>query len=642
MSSKSTESEYRLLPHIDSPDDLRGLQIEELPEVCAEIRQFLIESLSINPGHFASSMGAVDIAVALHYVFNTPYDRIVWDVGHQAYAHKIITGRRDRFNSNRCLDGLSGFPNPDESKYDTFAAGHASNSISAALGFAIATQLKHETPRRNVVAVIGDAAISGGLAFEGLNNASSTLNNLLIILNDNDMSIDKPVGALNSYLARLTASPGYNNLRHRLYRLARKMKLVSDNGRGRLMRLNNSIKAAVAGEQNIFEGLNIRYFGPFDGNDVLKLVKVLNTIKDMEGPRILHLRTVKGKGYAPAENDPSNWHAPGKFDIATGRRQSSAGSPVSKYQDVFGDTLLEMAEKDSRIVAITAAMSSGTSVSTLQARYPHRVFDVGICEEHAVTFAAGLAKEGLRPVVAIYSGFLQRAFDQIVNDVALLKLPVIFAIDRAGLVGEDGATHHGTLDLSYMSSVPGMTVSAPSDEYMLRDLMATALMHNDGPFAIRYPRGNGSALDWRSHRPQPLIRGKGRSIITSHTGKPHIVILSIGTILDEARGAATRLIEAGIDTELYDMIFIKPIDTDILDRAGHNGATIVTVEDASVIGGLGDKTAAYMAEKFSVCPVIKLGIQDRFITQGTVKELKHLCGLDAESIYQHILSKIDR
>lgn len=640
MGEVANNRPLELLSSINTPDDLRELTIEQLPEVCTEIRQFLIDTLSANPGHFASSMGAVDVTVALHYVFNTPYDRIVWDVGHQAYAHKILTGRRDRFYTNRTLNGLSGFPNPDESEYDTFAAGHASNSISAALGFAIASKLKNESPRRNIVAVIGDAAISGGLAFEGLNNAASTPNNLLIILNDNDMSIDKPVGALNTYLARLTSSPGYNNLRYKLYRIAKKMHLVSESGRGRLMRLNNSIKSAVAGEQNIFEGLNIRYFGPFDGNDVCQLVKTLSRIKNMDGPRILHLRTVKGKGYTPAEKDPANWHAPGKFNPETGKRQTGSGSPVTKFQNVFGETLLDLARKNPNVIAITAAMSSGTSVNIMQHELPQRVFDVGICEEHAVTFAAGLAKDGLRPVVAIYSSFLQRAFDQIVNDVALLRLPVIFAIDRAGLVGEDGATHHGLLDLAYMSSVPGMTVSAPSDEAMLRDLMITALAHTSGPFSIRYPRGTGDSLNWRETPPKALSIGKGIKVMASKDNSPQATILSIGTILTETRAAARRLSAEGIGVDLYDMIFLKPIDTGILDQVGQQGHQIFTVEDASIIGGLGDTVAAYMTHNYPGVKVTKIGVRDQFVTQGTVSQLKHICGLDAESIYQTISNNL--
>ncbi len=466
-----------LLSAINSPEDLRRLPKEKLPQVCAEIRSMLISELSRNPGHFASSMGAVELTVALHYVFNTPYDRIVWDVGHQAYGHKLLTGRRDSFKNNRKLGGISGFPNPAESEYDTFAAGHASNSISAALGMAVASQLQKDCPRRNVVAVIGDASISGGLAFEGINNAANTPNNLLIVLNDNDMSIDSNVGALNSYMAHLTASKGYNDMRYKLYRGLRKMGMVTDRQKGSIMRFNNSLKSLLARQQNIFEGLNIRYFGPFDGHDIDSIVKVLNDIRDMDGPRILHLRTVKGKGYKPAEEDPAHWHAPGRFNPATGERtetKGSAGAAPQKYQDVVGQALTALAKDDPAIVGITAAMLSGTSMSVMQAAMPGRVFDVGISEGHAVTFAGGLAKDGMKPFVAIYSSFLQRAYDHIIHDVALQNLPVTFCIDRAGLVGEDGPTHHGSFDLSYLRSIPNMTVGAPSDEQTLRDMLYTA------------------------------------------------------------------------------------------------------------------------------------------------------------------------
>lgn len=630
------QGEYPLLRRIDSPADLRTLAPEQLPELCAELRRFIISELSHNPGHFASSMGAVDLTVALHYVFNTPYDRLVWDVGHQAYSHKILTGRRDKFASLRTFGGLSGFPNPDESEYDTFAAGHASNSISAALGFAIASQLKGETPRRNVVAVIGDASISGGMAFEALNNASNIPNNLLIVLNDNDMSIDRNVGGLNSYLARITASAGYNNLRYKMFRIARKLRLVSEGKRKRMTRFHNSVKAAIAHEQNIFEGLNIRYFGPFDGNDVQQVVKVLNTIKDMDGPRILHLVTTKGKGFAPAEADPAHWHAPGIFDPSSGVRIKS-NSSLTKYQDVFGKTLTAIAAKDERIVAITAAMLSGTSVSTMQEAYPSRVFDVGISEGHAVTFAAGMAKEGLRPVVAIYSSFLQRAYDQIVNDVAMLRLPVVFAIDRAGLVGEDGPTHHGTLDLAYLNAVPGMTVAAPSDEAMLADLLHTALRQNDGPFTIRYPRGSGHKPDWEH---EPVIMPIGRGRLASETERPQAVLLSIGTIADEAAAAVKALADRGIAVTHFDMIFLKPIDIDILRRVADMNLPVVTVEDASRIGGLGQSVAAWMAENAPHIKVRSLGIDDKFVTHGTLPVLKQLCGIDAQGIARAISEEI--
>lgn len=620
-----------LLPSIDSPADLRRLSVDQLPQVCAEIRDFLIHSLCDNPGHFASSMGAVEITVALHYVFRTPYDRIVWDVGHQAYGHKLLTGRRDRFATNRTLGGLAGFPNPDESPYDTFAAGHASNSISAALGMAVATVLNNEHPRRNVVAVIGDASISGGLAFEGINNAANTPNNLLIILNDNDMSIDPNVGSLHRYLAHITTSKGYNDIRYTIYRVLRKLKLVSDKGKGKIMRFNNSLKALLSNEQNIFEGLNIRYFGPVDGHDIAGLVKVLSDIKDMNGPRLLHIKTQKGKGFTPAELDPATWHAPGRFNPETGEilsgNKNGQRPAAPKYQDVFGNTLLELARDDSKIVGITAAMPSGTSMNILKEEMPRRVFDVGISEEHAVTFAGGLAKDGLKPFVAIYSSFLQRAYDQIVHDVALTRLPVTFCVDRAGLVGEDGATHHGALDLIYLTSVPGMTVAAPRDEIALRNLMYTAATTEHGPFAIRYPRGSGHNPDWR--RPMTAIEiGKGE-VLAEGTD---VVLLSTGTIAYETEQARMEAEKAGVSAAHYHFTFVKPLDTALLEKAAALHVPVITVEDGSVAGGFGSLVASWFAEHHPQVQVTRLGIPDKFIPQGTVGQLKAICGIDAKGI----------
>ncbi len=623
--------ETPLLDSINSPADLRKLKVEELPELCAQIRKFLIASLSDNPGHFASSMGAVELTVALHYVFDTPRDRIVWDVGHQAYGHKLLTGRREAFAGNRRKGGLSGFPNPDESPYDTFAAGHASNSISAALGMAVASRLKGE-PRRNVVAVVGDASISGGLAFEGINNAANTPNNLLIVLNDNDMSIDKNVGALNSYLSRLTTSRAYNDIRYKIFKCMQRMHLVSERRRGAIMRFNNSLKSMLTRQQNIFEGLNIRYFGPFDGNDVESIVRVLNDIRNMDGPRILHLRTVKGKGYAPAEENPALWHAPGCFDPSTGKRiPASAGTPL-KYQDVFGNTLLELARKDPAIVAITAAMPSGTSVSIMQAAMPGRVFDVGISEGHAVTFAGGLAKDGMKPFVAIYSCFLQRAYDHIINDVALIRLPVTFCIDRAGLVGEDGATHHGAFDLAYLRTVPGMTIAAPRNEHMLRNLLFTAATTEHGPFAIRYPRGRGKLAEWKNTM-EVLPAGKGQQLRSGDD----ITILTLGTVADAALDAAARAAEKGIGTAVCDMVYLKPLDTDILRQAARRAKTVVTVEDGTVNGGLGGAVAEWMAENAPDVTVVRMGIPDRFIAQATPAQQHQECGIDSDSILKTIL-----
>ncbi len=617
-----------LLNKIDSPADLRKLSPEELPEVCDEIRRFLISHLSENPGHFASSMGAVELTVALHYVFNTPYDRIVWDVGHQAYGHKLLTGRREAFATNRKLGGLSGFPNPSESEYDTFSAGHASNSISAALGMAVASQLNHDNPRRNVVAVIGDASISGGLAFEGINNAANTPNNLLIVLNDNDMSIDDNVGALNSYMAHLTTTRIYNDLRYKAFRLFKKIGLVSERRRGALLRFNNSLKSLLSRQQNIFEGLNIRYFGPFDGNDVATVVRVLNDIRDMSGPRILHLKTVKGKGYAPAEADPASWHAPGKFDPATGERMSDSkeGKPL-KYQDVFGNTLLELAKADKRIVGISAAMLSGTSMGTMQAAMPGRVFDVGISEGHAVTFAGGLAKDGMRPFVAIYSSFLQRAYDHIIHDVALQNLPVTFCIDRAGLVGEDGATHHGAYDLAYLRTIPGMTIASGRDEHALRNLLFTAATTDHGPMAIRYPRGAGKNPDWKCEM-KVLTPGKGERLRDGSD----VAILTLGPVADDALEVARRLEKSGVEAAVYDMIYLKPIDEEILSEVAAKGCPVITVEDGTIDGGLGGAVAEWLSEHSPGTKLRRLGIPDKFIPQGTPAQLKALAGFDTDSI----------
>lgn len=627
----------KLLDSIDSPADLRRLDVSQLPQVCQEIRERLIAECSVNPGHFASSMGAVEMTVALHYVFDTPYDRLVWDVGHQAYGHKLLTGRRDNFSTNRTLGGLSGFPNPAESPYDTFTAGHASNSISAALGMAVASQLNGDSPRRNVVAIIGDAAVSGGLAFEGINNAANTPNNLLIILNDNDMSIDHNVGALNSYLAHITTSAAYNRMRYRMYRVLKKAGIINEGRRGALLRFSNSLKSLLVREQNIFEGLNIRYFGPFDGHDVIKIVRVLRDIRDMEGPRLLHLRTVKGKGYAPAEKDPANWHAPGRFDPATGIRECDKPSDKPKplkYQDVFGHTLVELAEKDRRIVGITAAMPSGTSMSIMQERMPDRVFDVGISEGHAVTFAGGLAKDGMRPFVAIYSSFLQRSYDHIIHDVAIQGLPVTFCIDRAGIVGEDGMTHHGALDVTYLNSIPGMTVSAPADEESLRNLLYTAATTDHGPMSIRYPRGGGHTFDWRTPM-RALEIGRGRRMCDGRD----VVILSLGTVAYDVKQAVDRAASDGISVAWYDMIFAKPVDEKILEEVAAKGCPIITVEDGSTVGGLGSITAQWLAERGIRESVTPMGIPDEFITQGTPAQLKHLCGYDADAIYNMIVKK---
>lgn len=628
------QEHYPLLAAIDTPADLRRLPEEQLPAVCQELREMMIHELSQNPGHFASSMGAVEIVVALHYVLDTPNDRIVWDVGHQAYAHKILTGRRDRFADNRKMGGLSGFPNPMESDYDTFIAGHASNSISAALGMSMAAELQGTD--RKVVAVIGDASISGGLAFEGLNNASNNKNNLLIILNDNDMSIDRPVGALGRYMTEMTASKGYNDFRNKAYQRLRRGGVIGDSGKGIVLRFNNAMKSLLTGQQNIFEGLNIRYFGPFDGHDVLRLVKLLRDVKDMTGPKLVHLHTKKGKGYAPAEDDPATWHAPGRFDEVTGERaKSRAEYEPLKYQDVFGRTLVELANANPAIVGITAAMPSGTSMSVMQQAHPTRTFDVGISEGHAVTFAGGLAKEGLHPFVAIYSSFLQRAYDHIIHDVAIAGLPVTFCIDRAGLVGEDGVTHHGAFDLSYLRCIPGMVIAAPINEHDLRNLMYTSQLPGHGPFAIRYPRGRGVLVDWENEM-RELPVGRGRLL---SDGDAPVVLLSIGHIGNNAARTVTLVkAETGVAVPHYDMIYLKPLDTALLAQAAARARVLVTVEDGTITGGLGSAVAEWLEEHSSTCRLIRLGIGDQFIDQGTPAQQHHLCGIDTESIARTIKS----
>ena len=626
-----------LLDTIDSPADLRKLAPEQLPQVCAELRSFLINSLSSHPGHFASSMGAVELTVALHYVFNTPYDRIVWDVGHQAYGHKILTGRRDSFTTNRTLGGLSGFPSPKESEYDTFTAGHASNSISAGLGMAVAAALHKDEPPRNVVAVIGDASISGGLAFEGLNNAANSNSNLLIILNDNDMSIDRNVGSLNSYLAHLNTSKGYNDLRYNVSGMLKKFNLITESGKGRIMRFNNSLKSLLNREQNIFEGLNIRYFGPFDGHDIATVVRVLNDIKNFKGPRILHLRTVKGKGFLPAEKDPATWHAPGIFNPATGERPKESPEKPPKYQDIFGRTLVEIADADDRVVGVTAAMPSGTSMSMLQEKYPARTFDVGISEGHAVTFAGGMAKDGLKPFVAIYSSFLQRAYSHIIHDVAIEGLPVTFCLDRAGLVGEDGATHHGVFDLAYLRSIPGMTIAAPRNGDELRRLMYTSLTL-DGPMAIRYPRGRAAARP--SDTRETVVIGSGERLKDG----ADLAILTVGPVADDALSAIKRAeSETGMSIALYDMRFVKPLDTSLLTEVLGKQCPVITIEDGTVNGGFGSAVLEWMSGNLdkagvkAMPPLTRLGVPDRFIPQGTPDQLHKLCGFDEESIYNTIL-----
>ena len=627
MEKAYIEQNYPLLSRIDSPADLRKLSVEMLPAVCSELRRFLIESLSTNPGHFASSMGSVDFTVALHYVFDTPNDRIVWDVGHQAYGHKILTGRRDVFENNRKYNGLSGFPNPKESEYDSFIAGHASNSISAALGMSMAAELQG-VEHRNVVAVIGDASISGGLAFEAMNNASINRNNLIILLNDNDMAIDQNVGAIGEYMSHLNTSRRYNNFKFKVYRFCLRHKIINEKSRGLILRFSNSLKALLTNQQNLFEGLNIRYFGPFDGHDVKKLVSIFTELKNLKGPRIIHLRTRKGKGYAPAEADPTTWHAPGRFDIATGKILGGSGSSnIQKYQDVFGKTLVELAKTDERIVGITAAMPTGCSMTFMQEAFPKRAFDVGIAEEHAVTFSAGLAKDGMKPYCCIYSSFLQRAYDEIIHDVALQNLPVTFCIDRAGIVGEDGATHHGAFDLAYLNCIPNMTISSPYDEHMLRNLLYTTQQTEHGPFAIRYPRGKGKLEDWHNEM-QIMPVGKGRKLADGND----VAVLTLGPIGSDVSEVLAELRAEGKAVAHYDMIFLKPLDQEIMREVGENYSQVLTVEDGTLNGGLGSVVTDWLNDNGYNVRVHRLGLPDAFVTQGTVPQLYDLCGIDKPSI----------
>ena len=628
------DNSYNLLKSIDSPEDLRKLKAAQLPEVCDELRQKIIDELSCNPGHFASSLGVIELTVALHYVFNTPYDRIVWDVGHQAYGHKILTGRRDNFHTNRKLNGIRPFPSPKESEYDTFTCGHASNSISAALGMAVAAKHKGED-NRHVVAVIGDGSMSGGLAFEGLNNASSTPNNLLIILNDNDMAIDRSVGGMKQYLLNLQTSESYNRFRFKIARLLEKWGILNDKRRKSLIRFNNSLKSMLAQQQNVFEGMNIRYFGPIDGHDVNGLAKVLKDIKDMQGPKLLHIHTTKGKGFEPAEKAATIWHAPGKFDKETGERivNDTEGMPPL-FQDVFGHTLLELAKQNDKIVGVTPAMPSGCSMNILMKEMPDRGFDVGIAEGHAVTFSGGMAKDGLIPFCNIYSSFMQRAYDNIIHDVALHKQHVVFCLDRAGLVGEDGPTHHGVFDLAYLRSIPNLTIASPMNEHELRKLMYTAQLPNKGPFAIRYPRGRGVLVDWECPLEEVEV-GKGRKL---KEGKD-IAVLSLGPIGNEAMKAiASAETKSGKSIAHYDLRFLKPLDEEMLDEIGKNYTSIVTIEDGVLKGGMGSAILEYMADHGYTPKIRRIGIPDCFVQHGTPNELYKICGMDATSIENVLLS----
>lgn len=623
---------YKFLNEIDSPEDLRKLPVEDLPEVCRELREMIIDELSRNPGHFGSSLGVIELTVALHYTFSTPYDHIVWDVGHQAYAHKILTGRRDRFSTNRKLNGLAPFPTPSESEYDTFTCGHASNSISAALGMAVAAKLKNET-NRHIVAVIGDGSMSGGLAFEGLNNASATPNNLLIILNDNNMAIDRSVGGMKQYLLNLHTSEGYNRFRNVMSRQMSKWGFLTDERRKAIIRFNNSVKSLLMQQQNIFEGMNIRYFGPIDGHDTVSMIKVLNEIKDMSGPKLLHIHTVKGKGYKPAEECATEWHAPGKFDKTTGERiKPCAEGMPPLFQEVFGNTLLELAQSNKKIVGVTPAMPSGCSMNIMMKEMPNRVFDVGIAEGHAVTFSAGMAKDGLIPFCNIYSTFMQRAYDNVIHDVAIQKLNVVMCLDRAGLVGEDGATHHGIFDIAYMRIIPNLTIAAPMDEHELRKLMYTAQQPDMGPFVIRYPRGRGMLTDWKCEF-EAIPVGKGRLL---KEGKD-MAVITLGPIGYKAQKAIERIeSETNLSIAHYDLRFVKPLDKEMLDSIGKNFRKIITIEDGVLSGGAGSAVMEFMSDNGYNVDIKRLGIKNCFVQHGAVNELYKICGLDEESIYQFI------
>lgn len=622
-----------LLQSIDLPADLRNLEVEQLPQVCEELRARIISVLSENPGHLASSLGAIEITVALHYVFNTPEDRIVWDVGHQAYAHKILTGRRDHFITNRKFGGLKPFPSPEESEYDTCTCGHASNSISIGLGMDVAARLTGNQ-KRKVAVVIGDGAMSGGLAFEGLNNVSTTPNNMLIVLNDNNMSIDNSVGGMKDYLLKLNTSRWYNHFRLKTAEGFSSFGLLNDKRKNAILRFNNSLKSLLTKQQNIFEGLNIRYFGPADGHDVIKLVDTLQRIKDMKGPKILHIHTIKGKGYEMAERDATIWHAPGKFDPETGERiianKSKAEPP--KFQTVFGETLLELAQKNDKIVGVTPAMPSGCSMDIMMEQMPERTFDVGIAEGHAMTFSAGMAKDGLIPFCNIYSSFSQRAYDNIIHDIAISKLRVIICLDRAGLVGEDGPTHHGAFDMAALRTVPNLTICSPMDEPELRNMMYTAQAdETNGPWVIRYPRGKGSVINW--HTEMKRIPTTGRKL---REGKK-VCILSVGPLgADVARIIDTMGLQAN-DIAHYDMRFIKPLDEAILNEvAKTNYEKIITIEDGALAGGFGSAVAEWMKDNGVSTPLVRKGLPDKFVEHGSVKELRQLVGLDDESILRCI------
>jgi 1-deoxy-D-xylulose-5-phosphate synthase len=624
-----------LLDKIYYPEDLKKLEKFDLLNVSKELRQLIIDLVSTNPGHFGASLGVIELTVALHYVFNTPYDQIVWDVGHQAYGHKILTGRKETFHTNRKYKGISGFPKRTESEYDAFGVGHSSTSISAALGIAEAAKLKNEE-NRHVVAVIGDGALTGGLAFEGLNNAGISKSNLLVVLNDNNMAIDPNVGAFKEYLLDIATSRTYNKLKNEVWRVLGVLSKVGPNAQAIAQRFDNAIKSVLLKQSNLFEAMNFRYFGPVDGHDVVHMTTILEDLKKIQGPKLLHVITTKGKGFKQAEIDQTKWHAPGLFDKTTGKIiVSTSNEPVfPRFQDVFGETLVELAEKNDKIVGITPAMPTGCSLNIMMEKMPDRTFDVGIAEQHAVTFSAGLATQGMVPFCNIYSSFMQRAYDQVIHDVALQKLNVVMCLDRGGLVGSDGATHHGAYDLAFMRAVPNLTISAPMDEIDLRNLMYTAQLEDMGPFVIRYPRGRGKIANWKKDFEKIEI-GKGRKI---KDGKD-VAILSIGTTGNIALEAIERIEKENISVALYDMRFVKPIDQNLLHDVFKNFEHVITIEDGTIVGGFGSAVAEFMVDHNYKSTLKRLGIPDRFVDHGTQNELYTECGYSASHIY-HTIKKL--
>jgi 1-deoxy-D-xylulose-5-phosphate synthase len=629
FNDEMTADRFKLLYKIDSPSDLRKLNVHELTKVCQELRGFLIDEVSEHPGHFGASLGVIELTVALHYVLNTPYDQLIWDVGHQAYGHKILTGRRDLFHTNRQYKGISGFPSPKESEYDSFGVGHSSTSISAALGMAVASKLTGEN--RKVVAVIGDGALTGGMAFEALNNASVTNPDILIILNDNHISIDPNVGGINQYLVRISTSPAYNRLKNSIWDFLGHFRWFGRKTRKAVQKIEHSTKSFFLKESNLFEALNIRYFGPIDGHNVELLVKLLSQLKKIPGPKLLHVITTKGKGYMPAENNQTLFHAPGKFDKLTGKQViTTNGDEPPLYQNVFGETILELARLNQSIVGITPAMLSGCSLNIMQKEMPERVFDVGIAEQHAVTFAAGMAKSGLTPFCNIYSSFTQRAYDQIIHDVAIQNLGVILCLDRGGIVGADGATHQGIFDLAFLRCIPNLIISSPINEQELRNLMYTAQLKNHGPFIIRYPRGRGVLKKWRTEFCEIEI-GKGQ-ILKEGTD---LCILTLGHPGNFA-AKAIELLSDKVSIAHYNMRFLKPIDEELLHKACSSFKTIITIEDGVIKGGLGSAVTEFANQNHYVVKIIPLGVSDTFIDQGKPEELYSECGFDTKGIIDTI------